>query len=161
MKRETNLNIREMIVDDIPAVFHLGEELFTPQKYPNLYRTWDEYEVMNLFMADREFCLVASLRKKLVGFALATYVEKSRTAWNYGHLVWLGVDPAYQRQGIANKLVVLLRDKMVQKGVRILLVDTQSDNKKAIKFFKKHKFSNPTNHVYMTLNLDDYSSNNK
>ncbi len=161
MKKEINIDVREMIVDDIPEVFHLGEKLFTPQEFPNLYRTWDEYEVMNLFMAESEFCLVAYSKNKLAGFALATYVEKSRTAWNYGHLVWLGVNQEYQRAGIASKLIVPLKEKMIDRGVRILLVDTQANNKGAIKFFKKHGFSNPTKHIYMTLNLDDYIEDNK
>jgi len=32
--------IRQMQIDDLAAVFHLGEKLFTLKKYPTLYRTW-------------------------------------------------------------------------------------------------------------------------
>ena len=54
-KKRVNVAIREMEIDDIAAVFHLGEQLFTAQEVPNLYRTWDEYEVITLFQGDPEF----------------------------------------------------------------------------------------------------------
>ena len=40
-KEQPATNIREMELDDLPAVFKLGERLFTAEKQPNLYRTWD------------------------------------------------------------------------------------------------------------------------
>ena len=43
------LIVREMELEDLPKVFALGERLFTAEKWPNLYRTWDEYEVIELF----------------------------------------------------------------------------------------------------------------
>ena len=56
---ESHVTIREMIVEDIPAVFLLGERLFTAADAPTLHRTWDEYEVIGLFQSDTEHCLVA------------------------------------------------------------------------------------------------------
>jgi len=53
-KKRINLTIRQMEIDDIAKVFHMGEKLFTAQKVPNLYRTWDEYEVVSLFQTDPE-----------------------------------------------------------------------------------------------------------
>jgi hypothetical protein len=55
------LKIREMLIDDIAIVFHRGEELFKAQEVPNMYRTWDPYEVVGLFNSDTEFCLVAEI----------------------------------------------------------------------------------------------------
>lgn len=151
------LIIREMVIDDIPGVFHLGEKLFTPETFPNLYRTWDEYGVTHMFQSEPEFCLVATFEDALAGFALGYIIEKPRTAWNYGHLVWLGVDTAYQKKGVAEKLLSYFKKKLEKEGVRIILVDTEASNKPAIKFFKKNGFSNPRKHVYMTLNLDETS----
>ncbi|MFW6137703.1 MAG: GNAT family N-acetyltransferase [Spirochaetota bacterium] len=162
MKSNNNsVDISEMTIDDLPAVFHLGEKLFTPQEFPNLYRTWSEYAVTEIFQGDPELCLVAAVGESLAGFAMAYTIEKPRTAWNYGHLVWLGVDVPYQRFGVATKLLDCLQDKLAEKGVRILLVDTQADNKGAIQFFKNCGFKNPKEHVYLTLNLDENQDNNQ
>ena len=53
--------VREMELEDLPKVYALGEKVFTADKWPNLYRTWDEYEIVDRFAADGETCLVAEL----------------------------------------------------------------------------------------------------
>ena len=152
-KKRAGLVVRPMDIDDLADVFHLGEKIFTARQVPNLYRTWDEYEVVTLFQSDPEFCLVAEDDDHIVGFALGTTVSKSHSAWKYGHLVWLGVEPDWQRQGIAVKLFKQFRDLMLESGVRMMLVDTEADNLPALYFFRKMGFGNPQQHIYMTLNL--------
>ena len=154
-KKRINLTIREMQIDDIAKVFHLGEKLFTAQKVPNLYRTWDEYEVVSLFQTDPEFCLVAEADDTIVGFALGLTINKSGSAWKYGHLHWLGVEREYQRQGIAKKLFKNFMDLMVESGVRMLQVDTEADNLPALHFFRDVGFGSPQQHIYLSLNLSD------
>lgn len=87
------INIRGMEIDHLAQVFHLGERPFTAEEVPNVYRTWDEHEVMDLFHSDAELSLVAEEGQKLVGFAMGTTVTKSSSAWKYDHLVWLGWTP--------------------------------------------------------------------
>ena len=89
--KRLNAKIREMEIDDLADVFHLGETVFKAENVPNLYRTWGEFEVVELFNSDSEFCLVAEAGKKIVGFALGTTIEKSHSAWKYGHLIWLKI----------------------------------------------------------------------
>ncbi len=143
-----------MEIDDIAEVFHLGEDLFTASEWPNLYRTWDEYEVISLFQSDPELCLVAEINDELAGFALGTTIEKSHSAWKYGYLVWLGVRPGNQRLGVAARLFRTLRELLVEQGARIMLVDTEADNLPALHFFRKQGFGNPQEHIFLTLNLD-------
>jgi ribosomal protein S18 acetylase RimI-like enzyme len=153
MNTESNIEVRTATIDDLAAIFHLGEKVFTSQEFSNLYRTWDEYEVTHLFNSEAEYVLVAEADGKVVGFAMGTIIEKARSAWNYGHLLWLGVDPDYARRGIAGQLFDRFRQIMEDTGIRMLMVDTQSDNTPAVKFFQRKGFENPTDHVYMTLNL--------
>jgi ribosomal protein S18 acetylase RimI-like enzyme len=151
--KRPNVKIRQMEIDDLADVFHLGEMLFKAEKVPNLYRTWGEFEVVELFNSDSEFCLVAEARKKIVGFALGTTIEKSRSAWKYGHLIWLGVKPSYQRSGLGEKLLTRFVDLMLKNGVRMVLVDTEAENLPALFFFRKMGFGNPQQQIYLTLNL--------
>jgi len=152
-KKRPNVIIRQMEIDDLASVFHLGEKLFTAKEVPNLYRTWDEHEIVQLFDSDTDFCLVAEGEDKIVGFALGTTVEKARSAWKYGLLVWLGVAPEFQRAGVASKLFNYFRDLMDKEGVRILVVDTEADNLEALHFFRKMGFGRPEEHIYLSLNL--------
>jgi ribosomal protein S18 acetylase RimI-like enzyme len=152
-KKHLNVTIRQMEIDDFPAVFHLGEKLFRAQKVPNLYRTWDEFEVISLYQGDPEFCLVVEVEEQIIGFALGNTISKSHSAWKYGHLIWLGIAPAFQRKNIATRLFNRFRDLMLENGVRMLLVDTEAGDLPALRFFQKMGFGNPQKHIYMTLNL--------
>ena len=151
-KKKIDIEIREMCVDDIPDVFHLGEQVFTADKTPTLYRTWDEFEVISMFNEDTEYCLVAALEGQIVGFALGNVVTKKKSAWKYGYLVWLVVSPEYQRTGVASRLFHKFEDKMVEAGVRIFMIDTEADNLPALHFFRDKGFGNPQQHIYMTYN---------
>jgi ribosomal protein S18 acetylase RimI-like enzyme len=147
------IEIRKMTIDDLAGVFHLGEQLFTSDFSPSMYRTWDEYEVTTLFNSDSELCLVAELDEALVGFALGTTVEKQNSAWKYGYLVWIGVKPGLQKGGAGHQLFAEIRVRMQAQGVRMIVIDTDADNEAGINFFKKQGFGNIQQHVYMTLNL--------
>lgn len=150
---QEQLEIRELTIDDLAAVFHLGELLFTSAFSQSMYRTWDEYEITTLFNSDNELCLVAELDDEIVGFALGTTVEKQNSAWKYGYLVWIGVRPGLQKCGAGHKLFNELKKRMVDQGVRMIVIDTDADNEAGINFFKKQGFDNIQQHVYMTLNL--------
>jgi ribosomal protein S18 acetylase RimI-like enzyme len=151
--KKSDVEIRQMEIDDIATVFHLGEELFKAREVPNLYRTWDDYEVITFFQGDSEFCLVAEVEETIVGFVLGTTVTKSHSAWKYGLMVWLGVHPDFQRYGIATKLFKEFKELMLDNGVRMLLVDTEADNLDALQFFTRVGFGNPEEHLYLSLNL--------
>eukprot|EP00128_Syssomonas_multiformis_P015450 Colp12_sorted_trinity150504_noHs@14277 len=157
---KTSVKIREMEVDDLYPVFALGESVFTAKDFPNLYRTWDECEVMDLFDTDSETCIVAEEDGEIVGFALGTVISKARCAWTYGYLIWLGVSSTSQRGGVGRKLYEAFHDMMVKRDVRMLLIDTQADNTPAIKFFEKVGFSNREDHVYYTKRLQAQGSAN-
>ena len=161
LAKKIGIKIRPMEIDDIPRVFHMGEDLFEAEKFPSLYRVWDEHEVIELFHGDPEFNLVAELKDEIVGFALGTTITKSRSAWKYGYLVWLGVDKAFQRMGIAEKLFKRFMDLMLKEGVRIILVDTAADNLQSLRFFRKMGFGSPTQHIYLSMNLDSQKNADK
>jgi len=147
------LVIRVMTIDDLAAVFHLGEQLFTSEYSSSMYRTWDEYEITTLFNSDSELCIVAELDAEVVGFALATTVEKQHSAWKYGYLVWIGTRPGLQKCGAGKELFDEIKSRMIEQGVRMIIIDTDADNEAGINFFKKQGFDNIQQHVYMTLNL--------
>jgi len=151
-----DLLIREMELDDLSAVFALGERIFTADKWPNLYRTWDEYELVDSFASEGELSLVAEVEGKIVGFALGTLIEKRRSSWIYGYLEWIGVNPDLKRTGMGTRLYNRLTELMVEKGARMLLVDTQAENLEAITFFKKQGFGQEIKHIYLSRNLKSH-----
>src|SRR5665647_1926508 len=145
--------IREMIIDDLAEVFHIGEDVFTAEHSQSLYRTWDEYEITTLFNSDNELCLVAEAGDKILGFALGTTVKKHNSSWKYGYLVWVGVRKNIQQGGVGSGLFKEIKHRMKEQGVRMMIIDTSADNHPAIRFFEKQGFGDVQEHVYMSLNL--------
>jgi ribosomal protein S18 acetylase RimI-like enzyme len=163
MKRRVNggssVVVREMALSDMPEVFALGERLFTAEKWPTLYRAWDEYEITDLFNSDGEFCLVAETGEgRIVGFALGTLMEKQQSAWRYGWLLWLGVRPRYQGRGIAARLLRRLSELFIEHDCRMMLVDTDTNNRAALKFFRRQGFANEHLHTYLSQNFEEHPS---
>lgn len=149
-----DIEIRQMLIDDIAPVFHLGEELFTSEDLPILYRTWDSYEVADYFTSDPDFCLVAEANGKVVGFVLATTIEKEGTAWKkYGYISWIGVDKAFQGTNLAKRLYNRVEERLIEEGVRMIIADTEGDNKRAIAFFATLGFSPRSEHVWLAKTL--------
>jgi Acetyltransferases len=146
--------IRQMEIDDVSAVYHLGEKLFTSEELPILYRTWEAHEVTDYFSSDSEYCLVAEVEGEIAGFVLANTIVKEGTAWKrYGYLAWIGVDESYQRTGLGERLYRKLEDKFQEEGVRMIICDTEASNKGAIIFFERLGFSNRTDHIWLAKNL--------
>jgi ribosomal protein S18 acetylase RimI-like enzyme len=146
--------VRELGIDDIAPVYHLGEELFTSDLYPYLYRCWDEWEVIGLYNTDPEYCLVAEVDEQLAGFILGTIITKA--TWTYGYILWLGVSPKFQRCGVGDKLVDKAIARMIEDGARFMLVDTDPANVPAVKFFNRKGFGNVRQHVFLSMNLSSH-----
>jgi ribosomal protein S18 acetylase RimI-like enzyme len=153
---KTKAIIREMEIDDISAVYRLGEKLFSSEEFPILYRTWDPYEVTEYFTSDPDYCLVAEAETngKIVGFILATTVEKEGTAWKkYGYLSWIGVAEAFQRTKLGLRLYRELEKRLMEGGVRMVIADTEAENEEAIAFFKGMGFSLSSQHTWLAKTL--------
>ncbi|MDY0188229.1 MAG: GNAT family N-acetyltransferase [Syntrophus sp. (in: bacteria)] len=150
---EEKLRIRELMIDDLAEVFHIGEEIFTAEYSQNLYRTWDEYEITTLFNSDSELCLVADTGNTILGFALGTTVEKHNSPWKYGYLVWLGVREEAQKRQVGSRLFSEVKRRMREQGVRMLIIDTSADNQPALSFFDKMGFKDRQEHLFLSLNL--------
>ncbi len=153
-RKKSEVNIRQMEIDDIGSVYHLGEKLFTSEEFPILYRTWDAYEVTDHFTSDPDFCLVAETQGRVVGFKQATTIEKEGSAWRkYGYLSWIGVDDTYQRTNLGLRLYRRLEERFKEDGVRMVIVDTEANNEGAIAFFKAIGFSPSRQHLWLTKTL--------
>lgn len=149
------VEIREMELRDVAEVFELGQKLFTAEEWPSLYRSWDDHELAQLFSTEAETCLVAEAGGRVVGFALGRVLEKPRSAWRYGWLLWLGVEPRFKRSGVATRLMNQLKRLFIERDARIMLVDTAAKNHSALAFFRRNGFGQEIRHVYLSQNLEN------
>jgi len=155
-KKKVETNIRQMEIDDISAVYHLGEELFTSDEFPILYRTWDQYEVTDYFTSDPEYCMIAETEPdgRIIGFIIGTTIEKEGTAWKkYGYISWIGVTEDFQRTNLGIRLYKRLEQRLRKDGVRMVIADTDSENDPAIAFFKSLGFYHSSEHVWLAKTI--------
>lgn len=150
-----SVEIREMELRDVAPVYELGQKLFTADEWPSLYRSWDDHELAQLFSTEAETCLVAEADGRIVGFALGRVMEKPRSAWRYGYLLWLGVERKFKRTGVATRLVNQLKGLFIERNTRIMLVDTAAKNHGALSFFRRNGFGQEIRHVYLSQNLEN------
>lgn len=156
---EPEFTVRSMKVEDVPKIYALGEKLFSPEVSVTLYRTWDQYEIAQLFFADHDYCFVLECEGRVAGFILGTVIEKPRTGRQYGYILWLGAAKAYQGSGAADLLVRKLVRRFRKDGVQMVIADTSAVNTRAIKFFNRHGFSGMQEHVYLSKNLTNIQKN--
>ncbi|HTJ00494.1 MAG TPA: GNAT family N-acetyltransferase [Dongiaceae bacterium] len=144
-----------MELRDVAEVFDLGQKLFTAEEWPSLYRSWDDHELAQLFSTEAETCLVAEAEGRVVGFALGRVMQKPRSAWRYGWLLWLGVERKFKRGGVGTRLVNQLTGRFIERDARIMLVDTAAKNHSAVAFFRRNGFGQEIRHVYLSQNLEN------
>lgn len=148
------LRIRPMEIDDLYPIYLIGEEIFT-RKNANLFHFWDESLVMHSYLSDPEYCITAVSKDEdgketVVGFAFGTTIEKPRSSWRYGYLVWLGIHPDFQGLGLANQVFNTAVELFALEKVRMLMIDTQQNNEGALRFFRKLGFGHDEEHVYLS-----------
>lgn len=148
--------VRAMGIDDMHAVYELGDKVFGDNKKPNMFRFWEPSGVLDLFETDSETCLVAELGNEIVGFCLGTTIVKKRSAWKYGYIIWLGISPVHQGLGIGTRLFQHFQRLMVEENVRMLLIDTQADVP-AVKFWEKQRFGHTQDHVFYSKKMEGVS----
>lgn len=156
MSRAFSYRIRELRVEDVPAVVELGHAAFNAGTLPLLHQTWGESEVLNNYTSDPEFCLVAERDKHIVGFILGTLMIPTPSKRNvpaYGWLLWLAVMDQYRRHGVAAKLADKLARRFKSAGASFMLANSAGENAPAISFFRHNGFGDETTHLYLTRRL--------
>jgi ribosomal protein S18 acetylase RimI-like enzyme len=158
-----SFTIRRIKIDDLESVRALGDDLFRAK--PTLSREWNDEEILNIYLADSDYCVVATVKDEersgddsrnvaedetLVGFAMGTISEDTTTHQNYGNFVWLGCASAYQGMGVATELVNAMLELFADEEVDVVIMDTQSDNVDALRFFRKLGFGDEQYHLYLS-----------
>jgi ribosomal protein S18 acetylase RimI-like enzyme len=154
-KRKTDIEIRQMTLEDLPEVWRLSEKIFTPSQLQFTYRTWNINELLSLFQEDPELCLVAEdvNSKKIVGFAMGTILKRPFSPWTYGYFVWAGVKKMRQRHGVGRRLYRELEKRFKDKGARIAIVDVESNNQAGIRFIEKLGFKQSQTYIWYSKSL--------
>ncbi len=155
-KRKGEFEVRQMALEDLPEVWNLGEDVFTPSSLQFTYRTWNVNEVLSLFQEDPELCLVAedANTKRIVGFVMGRILKRPFSPWTYGYFVWACVRRIRQKKGVGKRLYRELEKRFKEKGARIAIVDVEGNNQAGIKFIEKLGFKKGQTYIWYSKNLE-------
>jgi ribosomal protein S18 acetylase RimI-like enzyme len=146
-----------MELADINRVFDLGLAIFTSKEFPNMYRLWDDFAVVENFASSRQFCYVVETEstKEIIAFLLGETMTKYSVGTR-GYIQWVGVVPQYRRHHIATELINRFISAAKDQKVSMLLADTPASNTPAINMFQKAGLAHKTDHVYLTRQLQPH-----
>lgn len=135
-------NIRWMILRDMPQIYEIENQSFP--------EPWPKEEFMKVLKTKSCIGFVAEVDDTIQGFMI---YQCSQDAYE---LVNLAVGEEYRRQGVANKLVRHLLDKMVKFNKRQLQAYISERNLNAQLFFKQLGFKASVVRNYYNKDHDAY-----
>lgn len=120
--REQELLIRQMRLDDLPAVLEI-DRLSFPVPWPASSYRFEilENPVSNLLVAER----MGAASRRLVGYlGMWELVDE-------GHISTLAVHPEHRRQGIARALLINALGHFAERGVDSVSLEVRASNEAA------------------------------
>lgn len=132
---EVKVNIRPMEPEDINGILEVDRKISGVQRaltYRDLVR-----EALG---GQIDMSFVAEVDNQFVGFALA-YLTYVREQISEACVIQIfGVDPKYQRQGIATKLIQALAEKCRSKKIKLIRAMIDERDSELQNFFKLQGF---------------------
>lgn len=122
------ITLRDYAPADFEVIFEIDQLCYSPEV---AYSREDLREYLRFSGAD---CVLACDSGKPIGFCLTA----SRGA--NGYIVTIDVLGKYRRYGVGSQLLVECESRLAAEGVRIIHLETATNNESAIAFWKKHGY---------------------
>ena len=121
------VSVREIRPEDMKAVLSIQYKCFKDPYPLSLLR--------RLHLMHPDGFLVADAEGVVVGYLIGVI------RWgNIGHILAIGVDPAFQRQMVGTILIKSIIDRFREKGAKIVRLEARKSNSGAQQFYHKLGF---------------------
>jgi ribosomal-protein-alanine N-acetyltransferase len=141
--------LRQMEVEDLPAVYRLGTECYDLHDKP--YNYWSVREVADHLESCPELCVVVEDDGRIVGFALAA--PSYEILENTGHLEWVAVAPDRRGDGLAGRLIEAVVEELRARGCDEVVADVSSKNEASRAVFARAGFHEGISITFFTRSL--------
>lgn len=136
------MKIRKLTMQDYDDMVKVWKHAGLPYKPKGRDSPESTAEQMALFP---EFYLGAFHRDKLVGLVIASYESRMK-----GWINRLAIDPAYQKQGIAEQLVNKAEEALKKHGAKVICALIELPNDASVGFFEKMGYTVHRDILYVT-----------
>jgi len=133
--QQVNVKIRPMEPEDISSI------LVVDQKISGVQRALTYRDLVREALGGQiDMSFVAEVDNQFVGFVMAHFTYVREQVSEACVIQIFGVDPKYQRQGIASKLIQALLDKCRSKKIKLARVMIDERDSELQGFFKRLGF---------------------
>jgi len=122
------IRLRDYAPRDFETLYEIDHQCFDPAI---AYSRFDLRNYLRLSGAD---CVIAEASGETAGF-LVTAHENS-----VGAIVTVDVLPVYRRRGVATLLLAEAERRLAAGGIRLIELETATDNEAAVAFWKRHGY---------------------
>jgi ribosomal-protein-alanine N-acetyltransferase len=122
------ITIRPYNPKDFEILYEIDQSCYPPSI---AYSRPELRAYLNLPGAD---CLVATIRRKPVGFCLSAHKDTR------GHIITIDVLESHRRDGIGSRLLRAVETRLEKFGVHEIHLETATENDSAIAFWQKHGY---------------------
>ncbi len=137
------LTLRPYQPDDFEALYRIDRACYEPGiAYSR--RTLREYLGL-----PESHCLVAVLGREIAGFVIAFWQE-----W-YAHVITIDVLESARRHGVGSAMMAEIEGQMAVAGVKMVELETATNNHPAIAFWEKHGYRTVAVHPRYYQNRTD------
>jgi len=134
MKLAGDLIIRKAANKDIEGVIEVLKTIYLQDV------AWAERAIKKLLATENYMILVAELDDHIVGFIDYYTLPSIWEKWNEATINNLFIQKDYQGKGIGSRLLEEVIKRTDEIGIVELHVETEKDNERAIRLYKKHGF---------------------
>ena len=132
-EEEDRLRIRAMRAEDIDAILTIDRKIGGVQRAIT-------YEVERYIGGQFDLSFVAEVDDEVVGFVLAALTYIPEQVAEACTILTVSVDPDYQRQGIARKLIQTVLEASRSKGIRKVRTMVDQNDAQLKGFFERMEF---------------------
>ncbi|HVB56186.1 MAG TPA: N-acetyltransferase [Candidatus Acidoferrales bacterium] len=121
-------SLRAYRPSDFEALYQVDRQCYAPQI------AYSRGELRRYLQLPGAECVIGEAEGKLAGFCL------SARQGGYGYIITMDVLAAYRRQGAATALLDEIERRLAAHDVRVVGLETATDNGPAIAFWSKHGY---------------------
>jgi len=121
------MNIREMKLEDVPAIANLEKTCFSDP--------WSENSIASELNNRLSYWLVADDHGTIAGYI------GSQTVLDWSDVMNIAVAPEYRRQGVGEALMNGLMDHLTRVGAKVFSLEVRVSNAPAIALYEKLGFT--------------------
>jgi ribosomal-protein-alanine N-acetyltransferase len=122
------ISLRNYCAADFEVLYQIDQQCFDPAL------AYSRPDLRNYLRLPGGDCVIAEASGDVAGF-LVTAHERA-----VGSIVTIDVLPGYRRQGVATLLLEESERRLAAAGVRLIELETATDNTPAIAFWQKHGY---------------------